>query len=139
MRLGEDVSLRPSAPTTPAYLTVSAVPILPIPLPGYMICDFVGQLSGEIGSSAMSLVYGMEFLLSFIDHLGDTRSDHLPDLLAFLVIVYLVVRSGVRGVPIPSILKTITRDATYYFLIIFTSHVVLMVFLVFASVSLTSS
>jgi len=61
MRRGEDVSLRPSAPTIPAYLTVSALPIIPIPIPVYMMCEVVGQLSGEIGFIVMSLAYGKNF------------------------------------------------------------------------------
>jgi len=95
----------------------------------------MGHLSGEIGFVATSLAYGMGLPLSFIDHLGDTRSDHPADVLAFSVIVYLVVRSNADKVPIPSLLRTIVKDATYYFLIIFTSHFVLVMFLAFASVS----
>ena len=83
----------------------------------------------------MSVAYGSEPLLSFIDRLEDTRSDRLADVLAFSVIIYLVVRSNVNKIPIPSIFKTIARDATYYFLVIFTSHLVLVMFLAFTSVS----
>jgi len=83
--------------------------------------------------------YGTSLALHrFIDHLGDTNFDHFADVLAFLVIVYLVVRSNVRKVSIPSILKTIAQDATYYFLVIFTSHLLLMIFFWFASVSTSS-
>ena len=64
--------------------------------------------------------------------------DHLADVLAFSVIVFIVVRSNVRNVPIPGLLKTIVQDATYYFLVIFTSHFTLMMFLLFASVSTSS-
>jgi len=71
-------------------------------------------------------------------HLGDTHPDHPPDVLAFSVIVFLVVRSNVANVPLPSILKTIARDATYYFLVIFTSHLVTAMFFWFASVSTSS-
>ena len=71
-------------------------------------------------------------------HLGDTHPDHLQDVLAFSVIVFLVVRSNVIKVPLPSILKTIARDATYYFLVIFTSHLVTTMFFWFASVSTSS-
>jgi len=71
-------------------------------------------------------------------HLGDTRPDHPPDVLAFSVIVFLVVRSNVAKVPLPGILKTIARDATYYFLVIFTSHLVTAMFFWFASVSTSS-
>ena len=68
-------------------------------------------------------------------HPGDTHPDHLPDVLAFSVIVFLVVRSNVTKIPLPSLLKTIVRDATYYFLVIFTSHLVTAMFFWFASVS----
>ena len=50
--------------------------------------------------------------------------DHPTDLLAFLVIVYLVLRSHLYRVPVPSLLRTIAQDSTHYFLIIFTSHLV---------------
>jgi len=132
------VSLRPNASTIPAYLTVSALQMPQIPFPSYIMCISVGQLSGEIGFIAMSLVYGMEFLMSFISDLEDTRSDHPPDLLTFLVIIHLAVQSSVRSIPIPNILKTIMRDATYYFLVIFTSHIVIIMFLTLAKVSTSS-
>jgi len=83
----------------------------------------------------MSVTYGMELLLSFINHLGDTRSEHPPDVLAFSVFIYLAVRSKVTKIPIPTIFKTIVQDATYYFLVIFTSQLVLVMFIAFASVS----
>ena len=70
-------------------------------------------------------------------HLGDTNPDHSIDSLAFSVIVYLVVRSNVDKVPIPRLLRTIARDATTYFLVIFTSHFVLVMFLVFANVRIS--
>jgi len=87
----------------------------------------------------MSVTYGMELLLSFINHLGGTRSEHPPDVLAFSVIIYLAVRSNVTKIPIPTIFKTIVQDATYYFLVIFTSQLVLVMFIAFASVSKSSS
>ena len=118
-----------------AYLTVSASPILPVPLPIYMICTYTGNSSAEIAFITMTLVYGAEFPLPFIDHLGDTRPDHPADVLAFSVIVYLVVWSNVNHFPIPSLFETIARDATRYFLIIFASHLVVVMFLAFASVS----
>ena len=86
----------------------------------------------------MSVAYGTEPLLSSIDHLGDIRSDNLADFLAFSVIIYLVVRSNINKIPLPSIFKTIARDATYYFLVIFTSHLVLVMFMAFTSVSASS-
>ena len=67
-------------------------------------------------------------------HLGDIHSDHPADLLAFSVIVYLVVRSNLDKIPIPILLGAITEDATYYFMVIFTSHFVLAMSLAFGSV-----
>jgi len=83
-----------------------------IPLPVYMICLFVGRLSVEIVFTTVSLAY---------------------DILAFSVIIHLVVRSNVNRVPLPGLLKTIVQDATYYFLVIFTSHLLLVMFLAFGS------
>ena len=71
-------------------------------------------------------------------HLGDIRSDHPTDVLAFSAVVYLVVRSNLNRVPVSHLLKTIARDATYYFLVIFTSHFVFVMFVAFASVRISS-
>ena len=103
-----------------------------------MLCTFTGKLSVEIGFIAMTLAYGMVPLLLFIGYIEDIHLDHLTDTLAFSIIVYLVIRSNIRKVPIPSILKTIVQDATYYFLVIFTSHLMLVMFLAFANVSTLS-
>ena len=99
-----------------------------------MICMFVGQRSLDIGFTAMSLVYGTSPPL----HFEDTRFDRPTDFLAFSLIVYLVVRSNVNKVPIPGLFKTIAQDATSYFLVIFTSHLLLVLFLLFASVRRSS-
>ena len=70
--------------------------------------------------------------------LGDTHSDRHTDFLAFSVIIYLVVRSNINRVPIPRLLRIIVRDATCYFLFIFTSHLLVVLFLWFASVRVSS-
>ncbi|KAF9645174.1 hypothetical protein BDM02DRAFT_3120678 [Thelephora ganbajun] len=54
------------------------------------------------------------------------------DLSAFSLIIYLVARSHVYRFPLPSLLRTIAQDATLYFLVIFTSHLVLELTLLFA-------
>ena len=94
------------------------------------------QLSTGLAFITITLAYGTEPLLPFVQK--TRHPDHLPDALAFSVIVFLVVRSNVTKVPLPSILKTIARDATYYFLVIFTSHLVTAMFFWFASVSTSS-
>jgi hypothetical protein len=120
------------------YFSISARRILPVPLWVYGLCFFVRHRPLEIGFTAISLIYGEGFPRAFHPE-RDDDSDYPTDLLAFLLIVHLAVRSEVHRVPIPSLLRTIVRDATYYFLFIFTSHLVLMLFLLFASVSISSS
>ena len=56
---------------------------------------------------------------------GDIHPDNPTDLLAFLLVVYLVSRSNVHRIAVPSLLRIIAKDATYYFLVIFTSHLAL--------------
>ena len=119
-----------------SILLFSAQPIIPIPLQIYMVCNFVGPRIVNIVFPIISVVYVTIFFLFLYP--GDTRSDNPPDVLAFSVIVYLVVRSNVYKAPIPSLLRIIARDATYYFLFIFTSHLVVVMFLVFANVRILS-
>ena len=58
------------------------------------------------------------------------------DTLAFLIIVVAVKRKGlVNAVGVPSLFDTIFRDATMYFLAIFSSHALLILFEGFAPVS----
>ena len=102
------------------------------------MCTFVGQLSMEIAFTTVVLGYGTELLLPFTDHPGETRSDHPQDLLAFSVIVYLVVRFNATEAPIHSLSNIIIQDATCYFLVMFTSHLVVVMSLLFASVSTPS-
>jgi hypothetical protein len=88
-----------------------------------------------LGRRVYRHVSRIRYEASLAPHLEDIHSDNPPDLLAFSVIVYLVVRSNVNKVPIPGLFKTIAQDATSYFLVIFTSHLLLVLFLLFASVS----
>jgi len=99
-------------PTTLTCFNVSALQSPQIPLPIYVLCLFIGGVSLDIGFMAMSLVY---------------------DFLAFSLIVYLAVRSNANKVPIPSLFRTIVQDATSYFLVVFTSHIVIVVFILLAS------
>ena len=132
------MSLGPNYSAIPAYPSFPASPNPMIPLPIYMACTFTGQFSGAIAFIAASLTYGTELLSSFIDHPGGIHSDYPTDFLTFSVIVYLVIRSNVTKIPIPGLLKIIVRDATCYFLVIFASHFVYVIFLLFASVSTPS-
>lgn len=76
----------------------------PIPLPAYHLCLFTRHQKEELAHTAFTLAY---------------------DFLAFLVIVVLGIKSSTRGYKMPYILRIIVQDATAYFLVIFTSHLIL--------------
>lgn len=65
----------------------------------------------------------------------------IPDLAAFAVIIGFGLRNGLNASAMamsrPGIVKTIVQDATIYFIIIFTSHLVFVLTLVFARVRVT--
>jgi len=103
--------------------------------PTSRLYDVLPRMAVVCGARIYHHVSHIRYGTSPAIHLGDTRPDHLQDVLAFSVIVFLVVRSNVTKIPLPSLLKTIARDATYYFLVIFTSHLVTAMFFWFASVS----
>jgi len=136
MRGGEFLNAAYVSPTVFTYFNVSAETFPQIPLPVYVLCNFVGRTFLDIAYNALSLAYGRKLFVFHPD--GEAHSDHPPDLLTFSVIIYLVVRSNVYKVPIPSLLRTIAEDATYYFLVIFTSQLVFVMFVVFANVGILS-
>jgi len=126
-------------PRVLTYFNTSAQPIPWIPLPVYMLCIVSRHRTLEIGFTTMSLVYGAGSLLTLIWKEAPTLTTlTIPDLLAFSVIVYLVVQSNVRRVQVPRLLRTIAQGATHYFLIIFTSHLVLELTLLLARVRVFS-
>lgn len=59
----------------------------------------------------------------------------LTDVLAFIVIVILAVRSAGRDFKMPFIIRSIVQDSTVYFLVIFTSHLLLEMMLLLSRVS----
>lgn len=63
-------------------------------------------------------------------------SDTTIDFLAFLMIIFLAAKSGLKDFKMPSLLRTIVQDATVYFLVIFTSHFVLEMTLLLARVTI---
>ncbi|KAF9780567.1 hypothetical protein BJ322DRAFT_1112556 [Thelephora terrestris] len=87
----------------------------PIHLMAYQLCIFTRHRKVEMAYTAMSLAY---------------------DFLAFLIIVASAVWSTSGGFKMPHILRTIVRDSTVYFLIIFTSHLVLEMTLLLARLNL---
>jgi len=97
---------------------------------------FPGTVVGGYSTSLHVSLLRYEGFLIF--HPGATRFNCPTDFIAFSIIVYLVVKSNINRAPIPGLLRIIIQDATYYFLVIFTSHFVLVMFLAFARVSIFS-
>lgn len=64
---------------------------------------------------------------------------HTSDFLAFSLIIFLAKNSRMSGLGFPSLWEVIVKDATLYFLVIFTSHLVLEMTLIFGRVSPTVS
>ncbi|KAF9789645.1 hypothetical protein BJ322DRAFT_1105503 [Thelephora terrestris] len=82
-----------------------ALPVLQIPLDAYRVCVFTRHRPIEITCIGISLFY--EFL-------------------TFSLIIFLAATSKTPGIKVPRIMGVIVKDATWYFLVIFTSHFVLM-------------
>jgi hypothetical protein len=64
---------------------------------------------------------------------------HTLDLLAFTLFILLAKRSKASGLKVRLVLDIIAEDATWYFLVIFSSHLVLVLTLNLARVSLNVS
>ena len=89
----------------------------------------------EFAFPAISLVYGRKPSLPLV---WGRNPHRLADFLAFLVIIYVAVESKVWQFGIPSLFRTLAQDATRYFLVIFTSHLVLELTLIFGTVRIIS-
>jgi hypothetical protein len=63
---------------------------------------------------------------------------YAPDSLAFSLIIFLAIKSKVSSAKIPTVLGAMAEDATRYFLVIFSTHFVLEMTLVFGRVSATA-
>jgi len=70
--------------------------------------------------------------------LAGTHPDSSPDVLIFSTIVYIALRSNLYQFRIPSLLRTIVQDATHYFLVIFTSQLLLVLTLTLTRVRILS-
>jgi hypothetical protein len=89
----------------------------------------------EIAYTAISLFFGSLFF--FFRRVPSQPTGVTTDLWAFVVIIVLAAKSGIKGFRMPSIIRTIIQDATIYFLVIFTSHFVLEMSLLLARVSIS--
>lgn len=100
------------------YLTVYSslhyLPPAPIDLDAYHICIFYAPIPGSVVFTSLSLVF---------------------DLGAFAIVLIRTrdLRTWRRDSNAPTILDTVTRDTAMYFLVIFTSHLVLVLMLTILS------
>ena len=107
------------------------------PLDEYRTCNFRPWRTGEVIYFVLSLVYGTFPPLSTVHTMAsDTFS--VKDALALFIIVYSAKRhdGGLTRVGgVPSLLDKIIQDATTYFLVLSTGHLLLLFFEPFAPVS----
>ena len=106
--------------------------------PHFRILCYATRYTAARGYSISHHVSRTRYDVSLIPHLGDTHSGRLVGSLAFSAIDFLVVGPNIYKVSIPSLLRTIARGGTCYFLVIFTSHLVLVIFMAFTSVRISS-
>jgi hypothetical protein len=107
-----------------------------IPLQAYNLCIYSRSAHLELAYMALSLSFGNLFP-SYSQGLPSqlARTLHL-DAMMFFVIVFVSIRTGI-SLPggQPSILRTIVKDSTIYFLVIFSSHLLSLVMLLVTRVS----
>ena len=108
-----------------------------LPFNEYRACIFYSWETGEVTYVALSLAYGTLFLSS-TTHTPASDPFLTKDALALLIIIYSAKhhdggRACIDGVP--RLLDNILQDATVYFLVISTGHLLLLFFQIFAPVS----
>ena len=107
-----------------------------LPLDVFKLCSFNRWRPGEIINTALSLVYGVFYSSSLCIPTAATNHLFVKDAVAFSIILYSMKwRGRTRAHGVPSLLDKIVRDATMYFVVIFTSHLLLVFFEFFAPVS----
>jgi hypothetical protein len=108
-----------------------------LPFDEYRICAFQLWKNKEVIHVVLSLVYGTFFLL--FHRPSPTSNPFLvKDALALLIIVYSAKRHNgglARVGGVPSLLDKIRQDATIYFLVLSTGHLLFLFFEIFAPVS----
>ena len=102
----------------------------------YQICISPPWKNKEVIYLVLSLVYGT-FLPFSTAHPPTSNPFRVKDALALLIIIYSAKRYGdlTRVGGVPSLLDKIRQDATVYFLVVSTGHLVFLFFQIFAPVS----
>ena len=105
-----------------------------LPLDEYQACLSQPLQAREIVYSSIAIAYGASRKPLTV-HIAAANS-FIQDTFAFVVIVYSARGlSRTRSAGVPSLLGNIVENATSYFLIIFTNHLVVILFELFAHVS----
>lgn len=109
----------------------------PIPLEPFQLCVFARHRPIEIAYTSISLFFGKP-THAFYVYIISLGSHKVSDLAAFTVIIVFGVTGGLNSSAMSmsrsGIVKTIVQDASIYFVVIFTSHLVFVLTLVFARV-----
>ena len=107
-----------------------------LPFDAYWICTFQLWEHREVIYVVLSLVYGTLLLLSTV-HPLTSNSFCVKDALALLIIIYSAKRYGdlTCGGGVPRLLGKVRQDATMYFLMLSTGHIIFLFFEIFAHVS----
>ena len=102
----------------------------------YRVCFFPLWRERDMAYTALSLAYGTSLQLPTA-HSQASNPSLIKDTLALLIIVYSAKRHRdlTRGGGVPSLLKKIRQDATTYFLVLSTGHLLFLFFQIFAPVS----
>ena len=107
-----------------------------LPLDVFQLCVFNRWRPGEVINTVLSLVYGVFCSSSIGIPIAATNHLFFKDIVAFSIIVYSTKWRGLtRARGVPSLLDKIVRDATIYFMVIFSSHLLLVFFEFLAPVS----
>jgi len=102
-----------------------------LPFDEYRFCIFQRSRPIKVAYTVLLLVYGTSFSIAQYPHYNGHK-----DTSAFLIVVYSARHRGImRARGVRSLLDTIVNDATGYFLLIFTVHILVILFEFFAPVS----
>jgi len=105
-----------------------------IPVEAYRDCTLKPHWPPEIGFTTISLVYGTTSPPFAFRLAGEIGTDYPTDSLAFGIIVCFALKAGTYRSKVPSLFKVMAEDAMLYFMVIFTSHLLLEMTLIFGSV-----
>jgi hypothetical protein len=139
--------MRVYLPLIPSHVNLYRLlvqPLAGLDLAAFKMCNFNIWKVGELLYYILAMFFGTSSPLGlhfYHPALGilmtfDVFSRYgVADLLAFSIIAFTARKSRMGGpLPIPTILDAILHDATYYFLLIFTAHLVSLLFVFVAPV-----